>query len=212
MTDNGAESPLIKAITFDIGNVLIHWDPRRAYAPLFQDRNDDLEYFLTEVCSLEWHTRHDLGLSFPENIRQLQEQFPDYAPMIGIYEREWDNMFGDIIQGTVDLLPRLTDLNYPLFALTNFAADKFADFRQNNDFMALFQDCIVSGEERITKPDARIYQILLNRSRVPAAQMLFIDDRRENIRAADQAGMQTHLFTDSDRLTSHLRDRGILPG
>lgn len=200
----------IKAITFDIGNVLVHWDPRLAYAPLFDGRNEELDYFLNEVCSLEWHTQHDLGVPFPENIHLLQKRFPDHAPMIGIYEREWDNMFGDIIQGTVDLLYALRDLNYPLFALTNFSADKFSDFRQKHEFMTLFQTIVVSGEEKIIKPDARIYQILLDRVGIAAEQILFIDDRRENLVTAQEIGLQTHLFTDADNLKSYLTDRGIL--
>ena len=212
MQENPENCSQIKAITFDIGNVLVHWDPRRAYAPFFQGRNEELEYFLTKVCSLEWHTRHDLGVPFQENIRLLQDKFPDYATLIGIYEQEWDNMFDGPIQGTVDLLHRLSDLNYPLYALTNFAADKFEDFRQKHDFMALFQDCIISGEEKITKPDSRIYHILLERTSIPKEQMLFIDDRMENIRAAAKAGMQTHHFTDADSLAAHLTHRGILPG
>ncbi len=203
--------PQIKAITFDIGNVLVQWDPRLAYGPLFSGRNEELDYFLNEVCTLEWHTRHDKGVPFPENIRFLQEQFPDHAEMIGIYENEWENMFGYIIQGCVALLYQLNELNYPLFALTNFAADKFADFRQKHDFMALFQDVIVSGEEKITKPDSRIYKILLERTGIAAKQTLFIDDRMENLIAAQELGLQTHLFTNADNLKSYLIDQRILP-
>lgn len=205
-------SPLIKAIIFDIGNVLIHWNPRFAYAPLFKGRDEELDYFLNEVCSLEWHTQHDLGVPFPENMCLLQKQFPDYADMIGLYENIWDDMFGSIIQGSVDLLYQLQDMNYPLFALTNFAADKFATFKANYKFMALFQDIVVSGEEQIVKPDPRIYQILLDRTGIPAEQTLFIDDRMENLIAAQEIGLQTHLFTDAENLKSYLIDRGTLPG
>lgn len=210
MSDSVTGSPDIKAIIFDVGNVLVHWDPRLAYGPLFQGRDEELDFFLNEVCTLQWHGNHDRGVSFPENIRMLQKLFPDHAPMIGVFEREWDNMFGDIIQGTVDLLHRLRKKKYPLFALTNFPADKFADFRQRYKFMDLFQDIIVSGEEKITKPDSRIYQILLHRTGIPAEHMLFIDDRTENLVAAQGHGLQTYLFTNADHLKSYLTDRNIL--
>ncbi len=204
--------PKIKAITFDIGNVLVHWDPRLAYAPLFKGRDKELDYFLNEVCSLKWHTRHDRGVPFAENIHLLQKQFPDHADMIGIYEDIWDDMFGGIIQGTVDLLYTLQGMNYPLFALTNFAADQFADFKASHEFMALFKDVIVSGEEKIVKPDPRIYHILLDRSGIAAEETLFIDDRMENLIAAQKIGFHTHLFTNAENLKSCLVDRGILPG
>lgn len=200
----------ITAIVFDVGNVLVHWNPRRAYAPLFKGRERELDYFLNEICTLEWHTEHDRGISFCDNARALQQKFPDHAPMIARYEREWDNMFGGIIEGIVPLIHALHDLNYPLFALTNFAADKFADFKQQNDFMTLFQDLIVSGEEKIAKPDPRLYHILLKRAKLPANQMLFIDDRQENLDVAQSLGLQTHLFKDSAALRADLIARKIL--
>lgn len=203
--------PPVKALTFDVGNVLVHWDPRLAYAPYFQGRPEELDHFLNDVCTLAWHTKHDQGVPFAENIRALQNQFPDHAAMIGLYETEWDNMFGGIIEGTVDILYLLREQNYPLFALTNYAADKFSDFRKKHDFMALFDDIIISGVEKITKPDPRIYQILLNRIDIAPEQILFIDDRMENLTAAQAFGIQTHLFTNAGNLDADLRDRGILP-
>ncbi len=201
----------IKAIIFDVGNVLVHWDPRRAYEPLFEGRNDDLDYFLNEVCTLEWHTKHDQGVPFSDNIGALQEKFPHYQDMIAVFEQEWDNMMGDIIHGTVGLLHQLHDLRYPLFALTNFPACKFAEFRQQHKFMSLFQDIVISGEEKITKPDPRIYQILLKRTGIAADRMLFIDDRMENLEAAQDCGLQIQHFTTAEQLEKDMRHRGILP-
>jgi len=206
-----AQSLHIKAITFDVGNVLVRWDPRLAYEPLFKGREDDLHYFLNEICTLDWHTKHDQGVSFAENSRLLQKQFPEYAALISQYDSLWDNMFGGVIEGSIALLYQLHDLNYALFALTNFAADKFSDFKQAHGFMDLFQDIIVSGEEKITKPDPRIYQILLERTALPAAQTLFIDDRMENIIAAQKCGLQTLVFTNAEQLKTDLKDRGLIP-
>lgn len=204
--------PQINAVIFDIGNVLVRWDPRLAYAPLFGGREDELDYFLNEVCSLDWHTRHDQGMAFSDNIRIRQQEFPEYADMIARFESEWDNMFDGVIEGTVDLLHQLRDRNYPLFGLTNFAAGKYTDFCRKYHFMSLFQDVIVSGVEKVTKPDPRIYRILLDRTAVTAEQTLFIDDRQENLLAAEKFGLQTHLFTDAAKLKSDLTRRGMLPG
>ncbi len=200
----------IKAITFDIGNVIVRWDPRFAYEPLFKGRKEELDYFLNNVCNLDWHTKHDQGLAFQDNIQDLQNKFPHYATMIGLYEDEWDNMFGGIIKETVDILYQLHALNYTLFALTNFPVCKFNDFCQKNSFMTLFKDRIVSGEEKVTKPDPRIYEILLSRTDSPAAQILFIDDRSENLIAAQECGMKTLHFTNPAQLKSDLLDMKIL--
>jgi len=205
-------SPQINAVIFDIGNVLVRWDPRLAYAPLFQGREEDLDYFLNEVCSLDWHTRHDQGMSFRDNIRNRQQEFPEYADMIARFETEWDNMFDGVIEGTVDLLYQLRDRHYPLFGLTNFAAGKYTDFCRKYSFMSLFEDVIVSGVEKVTKPDPRIYRILLDRTAIAAERTLFIDDRQENLRAAEKFGLQTHLFIDAETLAQDMADRGILPG
>ncbi len=212
MTALSGKSPPIKAIAFDVGNVIVPWDPRRAYAPLFHDRPDELDHFLNNICTLEWHTRHDRGVPFADNIHDLQQQYPAYAEMIAAFETEWDNMFGEIIEGTVALLRRLHSRGYPLYALTNFAADKFARFREQHDFMSLFRDAIVSGAEKVTKPDPKIYQILLKRTGLPAENILFIDDRQENLDAAERLGLRTILFRDADQLASELSRRGIIQG
>ncbi|VAV88155.1 hypothetical protein MNBD_ALPHA02-1676 [hydrothermal vent metagenome] len=200
----------IKAITFDVGNVLVRWDPRNAYAPLFQNKSD-LDHFLNNVCSLDWHTNHDRGMSFEDNIRARQKEFPEHAPMIGLYETIWDDMFSGIIEETVDLLHQLHAQNIPLFALTNFPAGKYVDFQEKYDFTALFQDAIVSGVEKITKPDPRLYQILLDRTGIPPEHILFIDDRLENLKTAQDLGFQTHHFVGADNLKEFLQTNNILP-
>ncbi|PCJ43245.1 MAG: HAD family hydrolase [Alphaproteobacteria bacterium] len=199
----------IKAVTFDVGNVLVRWDPRNAYAPLFQNKSD-LDHFLNNICSLEWHTNHDRGMSFADNIRVRQKKFPEHAPMIGLYESIWDDMFGGIIEETVTLLHQLHAQNIPLFALTNFPAGKYDDFQEKYDFTALFQDAIVSGVEKITKPDPRLYQILLDRAGIPPEHILFIDDRLENLKPAEELGLQTHHFVGADNLKEFLQKNNIL--
>ncbi|VAX03601.1 HAD superfamily hydrolase [hydrothermal vent metagenome] len=203
-------NPPIKAIIFDVGNVLVRWDPRLAFEALFKSNPQELDYFLSKVCTLEWHNRHDQGVPFAENISLLQKKFPEYVHMIAAYNSQWDNMFGGIIEGSVQILHQLHNQKYPLFGLTNFPAEKFLTFKQAHDFMDLFLDIIVSGEEKITKPDPRIYQILLKRTGIPAAHSLFIDDRQENIIAAQKMGFQTHQFTSPENLRTYLTSHQII--
>lgn len=201
----------IKAITFDLGNVLIPWDIRRAYTPLFRDRDDlNLDFFLNNVCTLKWHTLHDQGMAFAENIKRRQQLYPEYSNMIAIFEDQWDNMFGDVNKDIIALLHHLHAEDYPLYVLSNIATDKFIRFEKKHSFMALFQDAIVSGEEKITKPDPRLYHILLQRTGVAAENMLFIDDRDENLIPAQDMGIQCRLFTTAEQLRSDLTDLGIL--
>lgn len=202
--------PPVKAIIFDIGNVLVRWNPHNAFAPLFKNRAGELDYFLNEICSPAWHDRHDQGITFAENITALQKKFPEHHDMIAAYDTLWDDMFDGVIKGSVEILRQLHALSYPLCALSNFPAEKYPAFRQKHDFMALFQDVVISGEEKVTKPDLRIYQILLDRCPARPQHCLFIDDRMENITAARNVGLQTHLFTGADNLTLYLLDREIL--
>ncbi|PHZ86187.1 HAD family hydrolase [Paremcibacter congregatus] len=201
----------ITALVFDIGNVVVKWDPRFAYKPLFDGREEELDYFLTHVCTLAWHTRHDQGVPFNDNITRLQQQFPDHHEMIGLFETLWDQMFDGLIEETIALLYQLDAQQHPLYALTNFPAEKFTRFQQKHAFTALFKDSIVSGTEKITKPDPRLYEILLKRVGVAAQNILFIDDRMENLQAAEIFGIQTHLFTTPARLEEDLISRDLLP-
>jgi len=206
-----APIPPITAIVFDLGNVLVDWHPRHAYAPLFQDRPEELEYFLSHVCTLEWHSRHDAGISFARNIRERQQQFPQYKAEIAAYDSLWDQMFAGEIEESVQILQQLKQADYPLYALSNFPAEKFAAFRKEYSFMEVFEDCIISGQEEVIKPDPRIYEILLKRSGKKPHEMLFIDDRLENVEAAVAMGLHGLHFTDATQLARDLKIFNLLP-
>ncbi|MFC7049713.1 HAD family hydrolase [Emcibacter nanhaiensis] len=197
-------------VVFDLGNVLVRWHPRNAFAPLFRNDPRDLDHFLDNICNMDWHNRLDAGLSFREGITELSARFPDHADMIAAYDSRWKEMFNGEIRENVDLVRKLHTDGVPLFALTNFPKEKYDDFRRAYGFMDSFRDVVVSGHEGVIKPDMQIYRILLERTGFPAEQTLFIDDRKENILAADALGFQTHHFQSPKRLTEELLNQGLL--
>ena len=197
-------------IVFDLGNVLVRWHPRNAYAPLFRNDARDLDNFLNTICTMDWHNRLDAGLSFGEGIAELSERFPDHADMIAAYDSHWEKMFNGEIRENVELLDKLHADGVPLFALTNFPREKYDDFRRSYGFMNSFRDVVVSGQEGVIKPDPAIYRILLARTGFPAEDTLFIDDREDNILAAARLGFRTHHFRTPAQLAEALRSQGVL--
>lgn len=198
----------VDAVVFDIGNVLVEWDPRRLYAPLIADRAE-LERFLREVVPLSWHTEHDRGRPFAESIAERQRLFPDQADLIALFRERWEDTVGDAIAGSVALLERLDDAGIAVFALTNYSAETFPAFRRRFAFAARFRDIVVSGEEGMVKPDPRIYDLAIERFGVAPARTVFIDDRDENVRAAIAKGMAGLRFENAATLARDLRALGL---
>ncbi|MGD8326464.1 MAG: HAD family phosphatase [Sphingomonadales bacterium] len=199
----------IRAVIFDIGNVLVRWDPRYLYQHLIEDE-EELEHFLSDVVTLEWHTAHDAGLPMVEGVRRLSEQHPHYAELIDEFRTRWFDTIGDNIKGSIKTLEQLHKNNVPLFALTNFSAETFPRFARENDYMRLFKDVLVSGEVGLVKPDPRIFELAVQRFSIDPASTLFIDDRLANVEAAQKKGLQTHLFEDPQNLEDELRRFGLI--
>ncbi|WP_321393221.1 HAD family phosphatase [Emcibacter sp.] len=198
-------------IVFDLGNVLVRWHPRNAYAPLFNNDDRDLDHFLENICNMDWHNRLDAGESFADAIDALSARHPEHADMIRAYDSHWDHMFAGAIEENVDILNRLHRAGHPLFALTNFPTEKYDSFCNSFDFMSLFRDVIVSGQEGVIKPKPEIYHILKDRTGFAAEDTLFIDDRADNIAAAEKIGFRTHHFTTPGVFEQNLRGLGLLP-
>ncbi len=198
----------VDAVIFDIGNVLVAWDPRFLYEPLISDP-DELEWFLSEVVPLEWHTAHDRGRPFAESIAERQRAFPDHAELIALYYSRWNDTIGPPIAGSVAILERLDDAGIPVFALTNYSAETFPDFRRRFAFSRRFRDVVVSGEEGMVKPDPRLYDRAIRRFGVVPSRTVFIDDRRENVEVAIAKGMHGIRFTDPAALAVRLRALGL---
>ena len=182
----------IKNIIFDFGSVLIDWNPRYLYRNVFRDKSE-MEFFLSNVCSPEWNLKQDAGRSLDEATKELVSKFPQYEHEITMYYAEWIKMIGGAIEENVSLLRGLKN-RYSLFGLTNWSAETFPVVFNQYTFFQEFDGIVVSGREKIVKPDERIYKRLLNRYGLIANESLFIDDNPENTNAADKLGFETiHL-------------------
>lgn len=202
--------PRLTTVLFDIGNVFVHWDPRLLYAKLIGD-SGELEAFLRDVVTLDWHTEHDRGRPFAEGVRILAAQYPEYEDLIRAFDDRWDETIGDTIHGSVRLLEQLSEQGTPCYALTNFSHEKWPAFCRQNAYTDLFEGVVVSGEVKLVKPDPRIFDLTVRRFGLEPEDTLYIDDRLDNVRAAEQVGMTGHHFTGADRLEADLRQLGLLP-
>jgi len=207
MNQPGPEAPT--AVIFDIGGVLVDWDPRHLYRTLF-DSESEMEYFLSEICTPDWHNSLDAGTPMDAAIAERSARYPEHASLIAAYRDRWHHMFRGEISGTVSLLARLDDRGIPLFALSNFPGEKFGEFRQSFPFMARFRDIVISSEEGLTKPDPRIYELALDRFGLKAAQTFFIDDRLDNVQSARKLGIRAHHFRAPDDLENRILGEGLL--
>lgn len=200
---------MIEAVVFDLGGVLIDWDPRYLYRSIFDDERS-METFLSTVTTPEWNEQQDLGRSFEKGVAELVDLFPQHADLITAYRDRWSEMLAGEIAGATDLIAELLDAAVPLYALTNWSAETFPIARQRFPWLARFGGVIVSGEEGIGKPDRRIFELVLSRFRLRADRTLFVDDRQANLMAAERCGFRTLLFTGTDQLRADLVAEGLL--
>jgi 2-haloacid dehalogenase len=197
-------------IVFDFGGVLMDWDPRYLFRKLFNGDEAEMEYFLQVVCSQEWNRKQDAGYPFAKAIEERIERYPAYKPYIQAYQDRWTEMISGPIHGTVEILMSLRDANYHLCALSNWSSDTFQLVYERFDFFNWFDEVIISGTEKVIKPDPAIYKLLLRRINREAHQCLFIDDVEANILAASHLGFQTIHFTTPEHLHQALIERKLL--
>lgn len=201
-----------ETIIFDLGGVLIDWNPRYLYRKIFPTE-EEVSWFLENVCTPEWNEQQDAGRSFQEATVELLSQFPQHETAIRAWFSRWDETIGGPIQETVDLLAALRSLQkHRLYALTNWSAETFPWAKRNFGFLHWFEGIVVSGEEKTLKPRPEFYQILLNRYQVDPVQALFIDDNLRNVEAASALGMDSIHFKSPAQLRDDFQRRGILSG
>lgn len=193
---------------FDIGNVLLDWDPRYLYRKLFADA-ERMEWFLREVLSRDWILETDRGKPFQDAVAERTARYPELATEIAAFDSRWLETVGGPISPSITLLETLRARGVPVYAITNFSAEKFAVAREVFPFLARFDGIVVSGEENLLKPDAAIYRLLLDRYGLAAADCLFIDDVTANVDGARQVGMHGHHFQHPDGLAGELRRHGF---
>jgi 2-haloacid dehalogenase len=207
---DAARAGRIDAVVFDLGGVLIEWDPRLLYRRLFEGDEQAVEHFLATVCTPAWNDELDRGLPFAEGVARLTVEHPDEAALIEAYQTRWDEMLGPPIAGSVDALAEVKRRGTPVYALSNWSLDTYPVAARRFDFLEWFDGVLLSGEIGVTKPDPRIFAALCDRFGLVAGRTLFVDDRPENVAGAERAGLRALLFTDAPRLRAGLVDAGVL--
>lgn len=200
---------MTRAVVFDVGKVLVDWDSRYLYEKLIDDP-DELDWFTTHVVNLEWHTEHDRGKPMAQGVAELCTRHPDHRHLIEAFPERFLETMGPVIEGTVEIVRELSAKGVPLFALTNFNAEAFPEFCERHDYMALFEDIVVSGVEGVIKPDPEIYSIAETRFGHAPEDLIFVDDRLENIRAAETRRWTGIHFTGADALSRDLNRLRVL--
>lgn len=200
--------PIARVAVFDIGKVLLDWDPRKLYRKMFDDETR-MEAFLADVCTVEWILELDRGLPFAEAIPARIKQFPHYEREIRAFDERWLETTAGVIEGTMALLQTLQAKGVPNYAITNFSHEKFEDARPVYPFLDSFDGVVVSGREKLLKPDAAIYNLFLGRFGLKAEDCLFIDDSLKNAKGARAVGMHAHHFTDPEKLRADLKRHGF---
>jgi 2-haloacid dehalogenase len=202
----------VDTVIFDLGGVLIDWDPRHLYRKIFGEDELEMERFLREVCNAAWNLSMDAGRPFGEAVAELIVQHPHERERIEAYHKRWIEMIAGPITGTVAILEKLAADTVPLYAITNWSAETFALVRSDPlyGFLDHFREIFVSGTLRMIKPEPEIFHHALARIGRPAGACLFIDDATKNIAAAAALGLAVHRFTSPDVLAADLRTRGLL--
>ena len=199
----------VKAVVFDLGGVLIDWDPRYLYRKLLDDEAA-VEEFLATVCTPEWNAEQDRGRPFAEGVAELVERHPVHAVAITAYHERWPEMLGGAVDDTVEVLAELGAAGVPVYALTNWSAETFGVARERFEFLEWFDGVLVSGEERMIKPDPAIFRLLLDRFGLDPGATFYVDDSEPNVEAAGRLGFDAVRFTTPARLRRDLEARRLL--
>lgn len=204
-----AQVPSPDTVVFDLGGVLIDWNPRHLYRKLFE-REDAMEEFLAEVCTGAWNGEQDRGRPFAEATALLVERHPHHRAMIEAYIGRWTEMLNGPIHGTVAVLEELHGRGVPLFALTNWSAETWPLAQPSFPFLRRFRGILVSGQVGLIKPDPAIFRQLTEQFGLTAERCVFIDDSPANARAAEECGFHAHHFRGPEALRRFLADRSLL--
>jgi 2-haloacid dehalogenase len=197
-------------VIFDLGGVLIDWNPRFLYRKIFKTE-EEITWFLENVCTPEWNDQQDAGRPFEEATEELVVRFPEHEVAIRAWYGRWKETIGGPIQDTVEILRQVKDKKqHRLYALTNWSAQTFPWAMENFEFLHWFEGIVVSGVEKTRKPHPEFYQILFDRYRVDPSQTLFIDDNIKNIEGGKVLGLRTLHFDNPKKLETELRELNIL--
>ena len=195
----------IKNVIFDLGGVLIDWNPDKVYKDVFNNDSKKMIHFYDKICTQDWNENQDAGYPMAKATEERVALFPEYEKEIRMFYGRWDDMLGDQIQGTVDILKELSDdPNYKVVALTNWSHETFPKAIAKFSFLQWFEGILVSGEEKTRKPFPKIYELTLSRFNLKAGESLFIDDNLRNIEAARKFGIHSIHFQSPEQLNKGL--------
>ena len=201
----------VKNIIFDLGGVLIDWNPEYVYLDVFKSNRKKMEKFFDKVCTFDWNENQDAGYPLANATEDRIALFPEQADLIRMYYGRWEEMLRGSISGTVSILKKIVSNNeYRVFALTNWSAETFPIALKRFDFLHWFEGIVVSGTENTRKPFPEIYETTLERYDLKACESIFIDDNERNVAAANQLGIQTIKFLNPHQLEKDLKTKKIL--
>ena len=198
----------IDHVIFDVGNVLVGWNPRNLYTRLIADEAE-LDRVLAEIVPMSWHGEFDAGKAFATGVEERIALYPHEADLIRAWNERWPEMFTGPIEGSVAIMCELKNAGVSLFGITNYNREKFDEDASRFEFYRWFDEIVVSGDVGMVKPDSRIYRLLIERVGFDPARGVFIDDRLENVRAAEAVGLVGHHFTDPEALRVALLELGL---
>jgi len=193
----------ITTVVFDVGKVLFEWDLRHLFAKLIANK-DELEYFVTVIVTPEWHFQHDAGRALDDMVAERVSEFPQHAELIAAYATRFNETIPGPVTGSLEIVQELAECGVPLFAITNFGAEFWNSFRPTQPIFDRFQDIIVSGVEKLVKPDPAIYALALQRFGLQPGEAIFVDDNHDNVVSARANGFAAHHFTDAASLRREL--------
>lgn len=200
----------IKAIIFDLGGVLIDWNPRYMYRKIFDNENE-MEWFLEHITNFDWNENQDAGYPIHQATEELIAKHPKWEPEIRAYYGRWLEMLGDAIQDTVQIFHELKKSGkFHLYALTNWSGELFPYAREKFEFLQWFDGIVVSGDEKMRKPSHAFYKLLLDRYQLEPGTTLFIDDNTRNIHAAGELGLRVIQFKNAFELRLALEEIGVM--
>lgn len=199
----------IDTVIFDIGNVLVKWNPANLYRKIFPVE-EEREQFLTTICTMEWHTLQDAGRSPQEGTTELLGKYPEHKEAILAFYDRWEEMFDGAIEGTVEILKEVKEKGYRVYALSNYNAELYQRTVNDFPFLDWFDGKIISSEAKMKKPDENIYRLLFSRFAIDPETAIFIDDLAANIAAANRLGLKGILFTTPEALRQELQTRNII--
>ena len=203
------QNSTIKNIIFDFGGVVMDWNPRYFFKDYFND-DERMEYFLKHIAEDEWNAEQDRGRSLQEGTEIQVAKFPEWEKEIRAYYDNWTTMLKSDIPENVEVLRKLEHSKYELFGLTNWSAETFPYALENYDFFNAFKGkIVVSGTEKLIKPDKKIWEVLLERYHLKPEESVFIDDNPKNIEVAKTLGFMTVHITEGTNLEEELRSLGI---